>query len=137
MTENQLETYVKERFDMGLHEFMKGKVEKESLYDYEIAGILNVNVAQIGKLRSSLGIKRANGFARRFDLKYGAGALNTFKTMIENRDVSLSSLARHFGFSRQYASLVFKEIYGCQYRDIYKKKGLASKKTPNQERKYK
>ena len=134
MTENQLETYVKERFDMGLHEFMKGKVEKESLYDYEIAGILNVNATRIGKLRSSLGIKRTNGFARHFDLKYGAGALDTFKIMIENRDVSLSDLAGYFGFTRQNASLVYKKIYGYLYTEAVKKRELSGRKRTDQER---
>jgi len=134
MTENQLGTYVKEQFGIELYEFMKGKVEKESLYDYEIASILNVEPVQIGKLRSSLGIKRANGFPRRFELNYGPGALDTFKVMIKNRDVSLSDLAGYFGFTRQNASLVYKKVYGCLYTDAHKKKLLASKKTPNQER---
>ena len=132
MTENQLEDYVRRKFDMDLYEFMKGKVEKESLYDYEIAGILSVKAAQVWKLRSSLGIKRTNGFSRRFELTYGPGAVETFKTMIENRDVSLSDLAGYFGFTRQNASLVYKKLYGCLYTDTYKKKRLANKKMPDQ-----
>ena len=42
MISNQLEASVKEQFGMGLHAFVKKIVEEESLYDYEIASLLNV-----------------------------------------------------------------------------------------------
>lgn len=120
-----LETYVKERFGTDLSGFLKDKVEKELLYDKEIGEILNVEQGYIGKLRSAFGIKRGNGFSRRFERKYGPGAEETFRTMIENPDVSLSDLGRFFGFSREYARQAYEKIYGYAYTEAYKKKLIA------------
>lgn len=124
MAKRNLETYVKERFGMELYEFIKYKVEVESLYDYEIANILNVEGAFIGRLRHNFRIKRSNGFSRRFDRTYGLGAVEKFKRMIESPDNSLSDVARHFGFSRQYAWQVYKKIYNCPYTETYTRKKL-------------
>ena len=95
-----LEAYVKKQFNMGLHEFVKQKVEKENLYDYELAGILNVDRPFIGKLRKTFGMKKAAKFPRRFERIYGAGAVERLKKIIENPDNTLVDVARHFGFSR-------------------------------------
>ena len=81
MIKNRLESYVLDRFGMGLHQFVRQKVEDESLYDYEIAAILNVSTTSIRKLRNAFGIKRANGFSRRFEIIYGTGAVEKFKNM--------------------------------------------------------
>ncbi|MBW2346058.1 MAG: hypothetical protein JRF53_19105 [Deltaproteobacteria bacterium] len=124
MTKRDLETYMKEHVGMELYEFIKYKVEVESLHDYEIARILNVEAAFIGRLRNNFGIKRANGFSRRFERTYGLGAVETFKKMIENPDNSLSDVARHFGFSRQNAWHVYKKIYDRPYTEAYKRKRL-------------
>lgn len=59
MTTTQLETYVKDQFNMELYEFIKHKVEVENLYDYELAGILNVDRPFIGKLRKTFGMKNS------------------------------------------------------------------------------
>jgi len=53
MTTTQLETYVKDQFNMELYEFIKHKVERENLYDYELATILNVDRPFIGKMRKT------------------------------------------------------------------------------------
>ena len=37
MTEKQLEALTKRRFGMDLYTFIKQKVEKEALYDYELS----------------------------------------------------------------------------------------------------
>jgi len=124
MTKKDLGAYVEDRFGMDLHEFIKYKVEVESLYDYEIARILNVQPAVIGRLRRRFGIKRAKAFPRRFERIYGLNAVETFKKMIGNPDNSLSDVARHFGFSRQNAWQVYKKIYGCPYTEAYKRKRL-------------
>jgi len=124
----QMETYVKERFGTDLHEFLKDKVENELLYDREIGKILNVEPDYVVKLRSAFGIKRTNGFSRRFERKYGPGAEETFRTMIKNLDVSLSDLARFFGFSREYARQVYEKIYGFPYTEAFKKKQLTRRK---------
>jgi len=133
MTKNDLEAYVEDHFGMDLHEFIKHKVEVESLYDYEIADLLNEKVADIGRsrgvlaqdigwLRNEFGIKRANGFSRRFEHKYGQGAVDLFKDMIEDPINSLSDVARRFGFSRQYAWQTYKKIYGFPYTEAKKRK---------------
>jgi hypothetical protein len=124
MTKNDLEAYVEDHFGMNLHEFIKYKVEVESLYDYEIARILNGQPAAIGRLRNDFGIKRADVFSRRFDRTYGLGAVETFKKMVDDPDNSLSDVARHFGFTRQYAWQVYKKIYDCLYTEVYKRKRL-------------
>ena len=125
MTEKVLNAYINERFGTDLYAFVKNKVEEESLYDYEIANIVNVRSTRIGRLRSSYGFKRKNGFSRRFDKTYGPGSVDTFKTMIENRDISLSDIARHFEFSREYARQVYLKIYGFSYTEAHKRKQLA------------
>lgn len=122
MTKIRAKENVAGQFGMDLHDFIKCKSEEESFYDYEIAGMLNVRPSYIGRLRSIYGIKRTNGFSRRFERTYGKGAMVTFKKMIEDQDKSLSDVARHFGFSRQNAWLVYKKIYGCPYTNAYRKK---------------
>lgn len=127
MTTTQLEMCVRERFDMGLCEFVRHKLEAESLYDYEIAGILNVDGAFISKLRKAFGIKKANGFSRRFENTYGKGAIETFKKIMENPDNGLADVASHFGFSREYARQVYKKVCGRPYTEVFRKKILTRK----------
>jgi hypothetical protein len=128
MTTTQLEMSVKERFNMALCEFMRHKVEAESLYDYELASILNVDGGFISRLRRAFGIKKANGFSRRFESTYGKGAIETFKKIIENPDNALVDVASHFGFSREYARQVYKKVYGRPYTGAFREKILARKR---------
>ena len=127
MTTTQLEMCVRERFDMGLCEFMRHKVEAESLYDYEVASILNVDGALVSRLRKAFGINKANGFSRRFENTYGKGAIQTFKKIIANPDNGLADVASHFGFSREYAWQVYKKVYGRPYTGAFRKKILTRK----------
>ncbi len=134
-----LEAYVKKRFNMGLYEFVKQKVEKENLYDYELAGMLNVDRAFVGKLRKVFIIEKAAKFPRRFERNYGAGAVERLIKIIENPDNTLVDVARHFGFSREYARQVYKKIYGYSYTEAFqnklqlrKRKILANRKKPKQ-----
>jgi hypothetical protein len=110
MTTIQLEAYVKEQFNMELYKFIKQKVEVENLYNYELACILNVNGSFIEKLKKTFEIKKAAKFLRRFERTYGASAVKKFKKIIENPDNSLAGVARHFGFSREYARQVYKKV---------------------------
>jgi hypothetical protein len=119
---NKLEAYVKDKFGVDLHQFLIQKVEGESFYDYEIATMLNVSTTSIRKLRNAFGIKRANGFSRRFETIYGTGAVNTFKHLIEDPKVSLTDVGKHFDFTREYARQVFQKLYGYPYTEIHKKK---------------
>ena len=125
---SEFESCIKERIGMSLYEFIKQKVEVDTLHDYEIASVLNVNPSSIGKFRKAYGIKKANGFSRRFERTYGEGAVEAFKKMIENPDSSLTDVGRHFGFSREYARQVYKKIYGRSYAEAYKRKRLRKKK---------
>lgn len=133
MTRSQLEANVKEQRGMTLFEYMRQKVEAEALYDYEIAPFLNVGTSTIRRLRTAFGIKRANGFLRRFECTYGNGAGEKFEKMIEDLTNSLADVGRHFGFSREYARQVYQKIYGCSYTEALKRKRLAKKitKPPN------
>lgn len=133
-TRPQLETAVKARFDMDLPELVRCKAEEEGLYDYEIARLLNVDAGFVGRLRKAHGISRAKAFARRFEGTYGTGALDTFKEIIEEPDKTLADVARHFGFSREYARQVFKKAYGVPYTRMRGKKRTKRKHKRFQER---
>ena len=127
MIVERLEPYVQKKFGLSVYEFMKQKVEAESLYQYEIADLLNLNVKKVAQLSRHFGLRKKNGFKRRFNLKYGTGAVNVFKTMIENTENSLSDVGRHFGFSREYARQVYKNLYGYPYTETHKRKQFLKK----------
>ena len=76
----------------------------------------------ITKLRNTYGIKRIDGFSRRFDRRYGKGSVEKFKKMIESVDSTLTEIGKHFGFSKEYARQVYKKIYGTDYTEAFKKK---------------
>jgi hypothetical protein len=101
---------------------MKQKVEKDALYDYEIAKLLRVSRGQMGKLRRELGINRSDGFLARFERKYGKGSVSQFRNMIEDPNISLSDVGNCFGFSREYARQVYREIHGFPYTIAYTRK---------------
>ena len=119
---DRLETHEEEMFNMSLGEFIREKIERENLYDYEIARILNVSNEIIGKLRKDYGIKKATHFVRRFEENYGHGSIATFKRTIENPHATLTDVAGYFGFSRENARLVYKKIYGFPYTETHKRK---------------
>lgn len=118
----QLEAHVKEQFNMELYKFIKQKVEVENLYDYELASILSVNGSLIGKLRKTFGIKKVVKFPKQFERTYGANAMHIFKQIIENPDSSLACVGRHFGFSREYARQVYRNVYGYPYTEAFQSK---------------
>jgi hypothetical protein len=124
MTRHELERGVKHRFGMGLYEFVKQKTEVDALHDHEIAHILGVHQSRICKLRKEYGIKRANGFLRRFERSYGPGAVEIFKALVESPNTSLADVGGHFGFTREYARHVYRKIYARPYTEAYRKKRL-------------
>jgi hypothetical protein len=124
-----LETYVKDRFGVGLCRYLEQKIELENLHDYEIASTLKVCGASISKYRKACGIKKANGFSRRFERTYGEDAVETFKKIIENPDNYLADVGRHFDFTREYARQVYKKIYGHPYTLDSKSQQLQREKT--------
>jgi hypothetical protein len=133
MKKTQIEASVKEQFGTNLHEYIRQKVEIEALYDYEIAPFLRVGTSTIRRLRTSFGIKKANGFNRRFESSYGEGAVEEFKNMIEDPNNSLADVGRRFVFSREYARQAYYKIYGCSYSETLKRKRGVKKitKPPN------
>jgi len=124
----KLESYVEVKFGIDLYGFIKQKAEIDGLYDYEIASLLEVSDSMITKLRNGYGIKRIDGFSRRFDRRYGKGSVEKFKKMIENVDSTLTEIGKHFGFSKEYARQVYKKIYGTPYTEAFKKKRQIKKK---------
>lgn len=118
MIGGNLQSRVEDRFGVSLDRFIRYHIRAQSLHDYEIAEMLDVNTVLIGRLRKKFGIKRADGFIRRFRGTYGEDALERFREIIQQPHASLSDVARHFGFSRQYASGLYKKIYGRSYREV-------------------
>jgi hypothetical protein len=118
----ELESYVQVQFGTDLYGFIKQKAQVEGLYDHEIASLLKVNRSTVVKWRRAYGIKKADAFKRRFGRKYGKGSLEKFKKMAKDPDTTLTDIGKHFGFSKQYASEVYKKIYGSAYRKTLKKK---------------
>ena len=113
---------MKDSFGMDLHQFFRKKVEGESLYDYEIARMLDMSTTSVRKLRNAFGIKRVNGFSRRFEIIYGNGAVEKFKNLIEDPENSLTDVGKHFHFTREYARQVYQKVYGYPYTETYKRK---------------
>lgn len=134
MTKVELGQDVRDRFGMELYGFVRQKAEVESLHDHEIADILNVSKSRICKLRGAYGIKKADGFQRRFERTYGIGAIEGFKKMISSPENSLADVGGHFGFSREYARHVYGKIYGRPYTEAYKKKRLLKQKKRDAQR---
>jgi hypothetical protein len=122
MKKEDMELRTLRHFGLTLYEFMRQKVEKDALYDYEIAKILRVSRGQIGKVRRELGINRSDGFPARFERRYGKESLSQFKNMIEDPAISLADVGNHFGFSREYARQVYREIHGFPYTIAYRRK---------------
>lgn len=105
-----------------LRELLVAKVQNEGLFDYEIASLLRVNPSLVSKVRRSLGLDNKKRFMRRFEQKYGQGAIGLFKEMVKDPDKSLSEVARHFGFTREYARHVYKKLFGEPYTLEHKRK---------------
>lgn len=122
MKRRELEAYARRHFGLDLYGFLRQKVKDEALYDYEIAGILGVSRGRIGNLRRELGITKKEGFPARFERKHGKGSVARFKKLIEDPVTSLADVGNRFGFSREYARQVYREIYGCPYTVAYRRK---------------
>ncbi|MGD9157107.1 MAG: hypothetical protein PVG39_01750 [Desulfobacteraceae bacterium] len=122
MNENQMDTYVRQRFGMGLYEFMKQKLEEESFFNYEVADLLDVDPQSISMWRRAFGLRRGNVFLKRFENKYGKGAVDTFKKLAHEPENTLADVGRHFGFTREYARQAYFIIFGKSYTKTHEKK---------------
>lgn len=122
MTRTELEHFVVKRYAMSLPDFITMKKQQEALFDYEIAALVNVSPWQIAKLRKRYGIKRGDAFLRRFESKYGVGAVQQFKALAVDVDASLADIGDYFGFSKEYARQVYRKLFGHPYTTAYRRK---------------
>lgn len=91
-------------------------------------GTPHVRKAPVGRLRNIYGMKRTRHSLRRFEKTHGKGSIDTFKKIIEEPFSTLADVARHFGFSRENARIVYKEIYGIPYTELLQKKKEARRR---------
>ena len=84
--------------------------------------MIDVPVSAMGHLLNTFGIKRGSVFKKQFLKKYGPDALNKFKEIIENPNATLVDAGKYFGFSREYARQVYRNLYGKSYTEVNKRK---------------
>ena len=99
-----------------IEQFIREKVEIETLTDAQIARLLNVGTSTVSHWRNKFNIKPADKFKRKFKEKYGSDALEYFDMMIKNR-ATLQEIASYFGFSREYARQVYNKLYHGSYSE--------------------
>lgn len=99
-----------------IEQFIRDKVEVETLTDAQIARLLNVGTSTISHWRNKFNIKPADKFKRKFKEKYGTDALEYFDMMVRNCS-TLQEIANYFGFSREYARQVYNKLYHKPYSE--------------------
>jgi DNA-binding transcriptional regulator YiaG len=99
-----------------IEQFIRDKVEIETLTDAQIARLLNVGTSTVSHWRNKFHIRPANKFKRKFKEKYGSDALDCFDMMVKNRS-TLQEIANYFGFSREYARQVYNKLYNGPYSE--------------------
>ena len=100
----------------NIEQFIREKVEIDSLTDAQIARLLNVGTSTISHWRNKFNIRPADKFKRKFREKYGSDALQSFDMMVKNR-TTLQEIANYFGFTREYARQVYNKLYNGSYSD--------------------
>ena len=98
-----------------IEQFIREKIEMETLTDAQIARLLNVGASTVSHWRNKFNIRPDDKFKRKFKEKYGPDALACFDMMIRNR-ATLQEIASYFGFSREYARQVYSKLYHGAYR---------------------
>jgi len=117
-----LEKVTQRRFGKPLRAFLKEMIEDRCLYNYQVAEMLHTKRAKIGALCREFGLSRRNGFKKRFEEKYGPGSVEAFQRLSARPDTTLRDIARRFGFSRQYAWVVYEKICGTPYSTAFQEK---------------
>ncbi len=125
MTMQGLEFYMESTYDMELQEVVQQKFEMPPHDDHEIYNIPYAKPWKIKTCQNAFEIKKENKFSRRFERRYGRGALDTFKKLAENPKNSLADVGRYFGFTREYSRYVYTKVYGCSYAELYRRKQIA------------
>lgn len=100
----------------GIEQFIREKVEIETLTDAEIARLLKVGTSTISHWRNKFNIRPADKFKRKFREKYGSDALEYFDMMVKDH-TTLQEIANYFGFSREYARQVYNKLYNKSYSE--------------------
>lgn len=101
---------------LHIEQFIREKVEIDTLTDAQIARLLNVGTSTVSHWRNKFHIKPADKFKRKFQEKYGVDAIEYFDMMIKNR-ATLQDIASCFGFSREYARQVYNKLYNGSYSE--------------------
>jgi len=97
-----------------LEQFIRTKIELETLTDAQIARLLHVGTSTASHWRNKFHIKPADKFKRKFQEKYGPDALERFDILIRH-GATLQEIGRSFGFSREYARQVYHKLYHGSY----------------------
>jgi Mn-dependent DtxR family transcriptional regulator len=93
-----------------IEQFLRAKVEMEQLSDREMALVLQVSPSTVTHWRHKFHIQPADKFTRKFQEKYGPDALECLDRM-RSQHATLRAIARHFGFSPEYARQVSNKLY--------------------------
>jgi len=111
-----------------LEQFLRTKIELETLTDAQIARVLHVGSSTVTHWRHKFRIKPADKFKRKFQEKYGPNALERFESLIR-QGVTLQMIGRYFGFSREYARQVYNKLYQGSYRAHQRQRAQSTMRT--------
>ena len=114
-----------------IEQFIRTKVELETLTDAQIAHLLNVGTSTASHWRNRFHIKPADKFKRKFQEKYGPDALECFDMMIR-QGATLQEIASYFSFSREYARQVYNKLYHGSYSAHQRQREHAILRTSSQ-----
>ena len=112
-----------------IEQFIREKVEVDGLTDAQIAQMLDVGTSTISHWRNKYNIRPVDTFKRKFREKYGPDAIKTFDMMVRNR-VTLQEIANYFGFTREYARLVYNKLYQGSYNEHLRQRRYESPEVP-------
>ena len=110
-----------------IEEFIRTKIELETLTDAQIARLLHVGTSTISNWRNKFHIKPADKFKRKFREKYGPDALESFDVLIQ-QGATLQAIGRYFGFSREYARQVYNKLYQGSSRAQHRPRAQSRKR---------
>jgi hypothetical protein len=105
------------RTEMARAESRRLRVASRGLEDKKLQQYIENTAA-----RGEPHCRETNEFFKRFEARYGPGAVEKFREMIERPDTTLADVGHYFGFSRQYAHKIFFRIYGYHYGELLEKK---------------
>ena len=111
-----------------IEQFIRTKIELETLTDAQIACLLQVGTSTVAHWRNKFHIKPADKFKRKFQEKYGPDAFESFDSLIRH-GATLQEIGRSFGFSREYARQVYNKLYQGSYSAHQRQRAQAMMRT--------